>query len=111
MWRANFCPRGFRERGLDLEAGASGILAGPRRQECGALGVRGLKDFQKGRGNAVCRVRRFGNGVAGQEIGRIGVKVEFFEGADFPERLEPVVAAFAVELTAFALDTPTWQAM
>jgi hypothetical protein len=42
--------------------------------------------------------------VAWQELGCSGVKVEFLKGADFPEGLEPIIAAFAVELSAIALE-------
>jgi hypothetical protein len=42
--------------------------------------------------------------VAWQELGCSGVKVEFLKGADFPEGLEPIIAAFAVELSAITLE-------
>ena len=99
-----FSPEWFRERRLDLEAGTSGVLAGPRCEESGTLGVRRLEDFQERRGDAVRRVWRLGNGVAGQELGCFRVKVELLKGADFPERLEPVIAAFAIKLPGVALE-------
>ena len=42
MRRSDFGPRCVRERGLDLEAGASGVFAGPGCQEGVAL-MAGLK--------------------------------------------------------------------
>jgi hypothetical protein len=42
--------------------------------------------------------------VTWHKSGCFRVKVDFLEGADLPERLEPVIAAFAVELPALALE-------
>jgi hypothetical protein len=41
--------------------------------------------------------------MAGEEFGCLPVEDDFFDGADLPKRLGPVVAAFAVEFPGFAL--------
>jgi hypothetical protein len=42
--------------------------------------------------------------VARQELGCFRVEVEFLKGADFPERLEPVIATFVIEFSGVALE-------
>jgi len=42
--------------------------------------------------------------VAWQKVGCFGIEVEFLEGANFPEGLEPIIAAFTIELAAAALE-------
>ena len=104
VWGADFGPRGFRERRLDLQTRADGFLAGPRCEEGFAVGVWRFQYLQEGRGDAVRGIRRLWNWVAWQEFGCFRVKVEFLERADFPEGFEPVVAALPVELCAVALE-------